>query len=124
STYVRTRVSSVKSPWLAYTNQGEVFSVPVSHGEGRFVASKELLEKLAENGQIATQYVDFDGNPSMDIEFNPNASVDAIEGITSPDGRIFGKMGHSERIGKYVAKNIDGNKDMRIFAAGVDYFAI
>lgn len=124
STYVRTRVSSVKSPWLAYTNPGDVFSIPVSHGEGRFVASKELIEKLAQNGQIATQYVDFDGKPSMDIAFNPNASVDAIEGITSPDGRIFGKMGHSERVGKYVAKNIDGNKDMRIFAAGVDYFAI
>lgn len=124
STYVRTRISSVKSPWLTYTNTGDIFSIPVSHGEGRFVASKELIDKLAANGQIATQYVDLGGKPSMDIDFNPNGSIDAIEGITSPDGRIFGKMGHSERVGKYVAKNIYGDKDMRIFAAGVDYFAI
>lgn len=124
STYVNTRIASVKSPWLAYTKQGDVYTIPVSHGEGRFVASPELIAKLAENGQIATQYVDLSGKPSMDIAYNPNASIDAIEGITSPDGRVFGKMAHSERTGKYVAKNIDGNKDQRIFAAGVDYFSI
>jgi phosphoribosylformylglycinamidine synthase len=124
STLVRTRISSVKSPWLAYVNEGDVFTIPISHGEGRFVAPPEVIKKMAENGQIATQYVDFGGKPSMDIEFNPNASMDAIEGITSPDGRVFGKMGHSERIGKYVAKNVSGNKDQRIFAAGVDYFSI
>jgi phosphoribosylformylglycinamidine synthase len=124
STLVRTRVASVKSPWLAYAGVGDVFTIPVSHGEGRFVASQKLLAELAEKGQIATQYVDLGGKPSMDISYNPNASIDAIEGITSPDGRVFGKMAHSERIGKYVAKNVDGNKDQRIFAAGVDYFAI
>ena len=124
STLVRTRVSSVKSPWLAYANPGDVFTIPVSHGEGRFVAPPELLAQMAENGQIATQYVDLSAKPSMDITFNPNGSVDAIEGITSPDGRVFGKMAHSERVGKYVAKNVEGNKDQRIFAAGVDYFSI
>jgi phosphoribosylformylglycinamidine synthase len=124
STLVRTRISSVKSPWLMYTNVGDVFTIPVSHGEGRFIAPAELVAKLAENGQLATQYVDLGGKPSMDITFNPNASVEAIEGITSPDGRVFGKMAHSERTGKYVAKNVDGNKDQRIFAAGVDYFSI
>ncbi|HEX3027147.1 MAG TPA: phosphoribosylformylglycinamidine synthase, partial [Clostridia bacterium] len=124
STMVRTKVVSVKSPWFMYTNPGDVYTIPVSHGEGRFVASSELIEKLAQNGQIATQYVDLQGRPSMDIHYNPNASVEAIEAITSPDGRILGKMAHSERIGKYVAKNIGGNKDQRIFSAGVDYFAI
>ena len=124
STMVRTRVSSIKSPWLMYANVGDVYTVPVSHGEGRFVASPELIASLAETGQIATQYVDFSGKPSMDIAFNPNGSADAIEGITSPDGRVFGKMAHSERNGKFVAKNIDGNKDQRIFNAGVDYFSI
>jgi phosphoribosylformylglycinamidine synthase len=124
STMVRTRISSVKSPWLMYVNDGDVFTVPVSHGEGRFVATPEMIDSLAANGQIATQYVDFAGHPSMDIAFNPNGSADAIEGITSPDGRILGKMGHSERCGKFVAKNIDGNKDQRIFSAGVDYFSI
>jgi phosphoribosylformylglycinamidine synthase len=124
SLMVSTRISSVKSPWLMYTNTGDIFSVPISHGEGRFVAPENLIEQLATNGQITTQYVDLNGKPSMDINFNPNGSAHAIEGITSPDGRIFGKMAHSERIGKYVAKNIDGNKDQRIFAAGVDYFAI
>jgi phosphoribosylformylglycinamidine synthase len=120
STMVRTRVASVKSPWMTYANQGDVFTLPVSHGEGRFVAPPELIAELAANGQIATQYVDFAGKPTMDIAFNPNASMQAIEGITSPDGRIFGKMAHSERIGKFVCKNIDGNKDQRIFSAGVD----
>ena len=124
STMVRTRVSSIKSPWLKYSSQGDVFTIPVSHGEGRFVASPELIAELAKSGQIATQYVDYSGRPSMDISFNPNASIDAIEGITSPDGRVFGKMAHSERTGKYVTKNIDGVKDQRIFSAGVDYFSI
>ena len=99
-----------------------MFTIPVSHGEGRFTASPEVLEKLAANGQIATQYVDFDGNPSMDISFNPNGSAMAIEGITSPDGRILGKMGHSERIGKNLYKNVLGEKDQKIFESGVKYF--
>lgn len=101
---------------------GDVFTIPVSHGEGRFIANRKVIDELRANGQIATQYVDFDGNPSMDIEFNPNGSVMAIEGITSPDGRVFGKMGHSERIGENVYKNVAGEKDMRIFEAGVKYF--
>ena len=95
----------------------------VSHGEGRFVANRELLESLARNGQIATQYVDEEGHPTYDSPFNPNGSIDAIEGITSPDGRIFGKMAHSERIGRFVAKNIPGEKDQQIFEAGVEYFS-
>ena len=101
---------------------GDVFTIPVSHGEGRFIASPEVLERLIANGQVATQYVDFDGNPSMDIAFNPNGSVMAIEGITSPDGRVFGKMGHSERIGRNLYKNVIGEKDMKIFESGVNYF--
>ena len=124
STMVHTRIASVKSPWLMYTNPGDVYTIPVSHGEGRFVAPQALIEQLALNGQIATQYVDAAGKPTMDIAFNPNASMEAIEGITSPDGRVFGKMAHSERNGKYVAKNISGEKDQRIFNAGVDYFAL
>ena len=124
STMVRTRVASVKSPWMAYVNPGDVFTIPVSHGEGRFVAPAALIDELAKNGQIVTQYVDPAGRPSMDIAYNPNGSMDAVEGITSPDGRVFGKMAHSERIGKYVAKNIDGSKDQRIFSAGVDYFSL
>ena len=101
---------------------GEIYTVPVSHGEGRFVASTAMLAELARNGQIATQYVDKAGNPTMDIKYNPNTSVDAIEGIFSPDGKIFGKMGHSERRGDNIAKNIPGMKDMKIFEAGVEYF--
>ncbi len=122
SCLVRTRITSVKSPWFAGVNTDDVFTIPVSHGEGRFTASPEVLEKLAANGQIATQYVDFDGNPSMDISFNPNGSAMAIEGITSPDGRILGKMGHSERIGKNLYKNVLGEKDQKIFESGVKYF--
>ncbi len=124
ATMVRTRVSSAKSPWMAYCNVGDVYTIPVSHGEGRFVATPDMLSKLEENGQVATQYVDFNGHPSNDIAFNPNASVDAIEGIFSPDGRVFGKMAHSERCGKYISKNIDGLKDQPIFRAGVDYFTL
>ena len=119
---MRTRIASNKSPWLALTEVGEVYNVPISHGEGRFLASEELVRSLAANGQIATQYVDFDGNPSMDIAHNPNGSMCAIEGITSPDGRVLGKMGHSERYTKYVGKNIFGEKYQPLFENGVKYF--
>ncbi len=122
SRYVTTRIASVKSPWLSEVEVGDLHNIPISHGEGRFVCSDELLAKLAANGQIATQYVDFAGVPSMDIAHNPNGSNMAIEGILSPDGRVFGKMGHSERIGTHIAKNILGEKDQKIFAAGVKYF--
>ncbi len=122
SCLVRTRIASVKSPWLANTEVGDVHTVPVSHGEGRFIADEALLEQLIKNGQIATQYVDLARNPSMDARFNPNDSVLAIEGITSPDGRILGKMAHSERIGKNLYKNVPGNNDQKIFEAGVAYF--
>ena len=122
SRIVRTRIASNKSPWLAYTNVGDIYSVPISHGEGRFIASEELIAKLAANGQIATQYVDLNGNATADVHFNPNDSMYAIEGITSPDGRVFGKMGHSERIGKGLYKNVPGNYDIRMFEAAVKYF--
>lgn len=122
SKIVRTRIASNKSPWLSYMNVGDIVSVPISHGEGRFIASEELIKKLLENGQIATQYVDFEGNASNDIRFNPNGSIYAIEGITSPDGRVFGKMGHSERIGKGLYKNVLGNYDIKMFKSAVEYF--
>ena len=122
SRYVTTRIASVKSPWLSQVEVGDMHTIPISHGEGRFVCSDEMLAQLAANGQIATQYVDFAGQPSMDIAHNPNGSNMAIEGILSPDGRVFGKMGHSERIGTHIAKNILGEKDQKIFAAGVKYF--
>ncbi|MGN0544590.1 MAG: phosphoribosylformylglycinamidine synthase [Acutalibacteraceae bacterium] len=122
SRIVRTRIASNKSPWLALTNVGDIYSVPISHGEGRFLASDELIRQLAANGQIATQYVDLDGNASNDIRFNPNDSVCAVEGITSPDGRVFGKMGHSERIGKGLYKNVPGDYNIRMFEAAVKYF--
>ena len=122
SRLVRTRICSNKSPWLAETRPGEIYTVPISHGEGRFLASEELIMKLAENGQIATQYVDLDGRPTMDIRFDPNGSVLAVEGITSPDGRVFGKMGHSERIGDGLYKNVPGRYDMGMFRAAVRYF--
>ncbi len=122
SRYVYTRIASNKSPWLSKCQVGDIHAVPISHGEGRFVCNDELLAKMAQNGQIATQYVDFNGQPSLDIDFNPNGSVMAIEGILSPDGRVLGKMGHSERIGKNVAKNIYGKKDQQIFRSGVEYF--
>ena len=122
SKIVRTRICSNKSPWLAQTQVGQICSVPISHGEGRFFASEELVKKLAAKGQIATQYVDLDGNPTMDTEFNPNGSVFAIEGITSPDGRVFGKMGHSERIGKNLYRNVPGEYDIRMFQSAVKYF--
>ena len=123
SRMVRIRVASNLSPWLAGMKPGDVFDVPVSHGEGRFAACGADLERMAANGQIATQYVDLDGNPTYDIRYNPNGSVEAIEGITSPDGRVFGKMGHTERLGSNVAKNVPGEKEMKIFEAGVRYFS-
>ncbi len=122
SKIVRTRIASNKSPWLSLTKVGEIYNVPISHGEGRFLASEEIIRKLAENGQIATQYVDLDGNVSADVRYNPNGSMFAVEGITSPDGRIFGKMGHSERIGSGLYKNVPGNYDIRMFQAAVRYF--
>ena len=123
SRMVKTRVSSIISPWLQNVNVGDVHVVAVSHGEGRFVASKQDIEKMAEQGQIAFQYVDEDNKPTLKMPYNPNGSIEAIEGIISPDGRILGKMAHSERIGSNVAKNIPGNKEQRIFEAGVSYFA-
>ncbi len=122
SKMVNTKVVSKMSPWFSEVELGEEFTVPISHGEGRFIVSKELEEKLIANGQIATQYVDFDGNATYDIDFNPNGSVDSIEGITSPDGRILGKMGHSERCYRDILKNMPGKKDQRIFEAGVNYY--
>ena len=122
SRIVRTRVASNKSPWLALCEVGEVYNVPISHGEGRFLADEALIRRLAENGQIATQYVDLDGNATSDIRYNPNDSMFAIEGITSPDGRVFGKMGHSERIGKGLYKNVPGEYDIKMFEAAVRYF--
>ena len=122
SRIVRTRVASNKSPWLSLTSVGDIYNVPISHGEGKFLASEELVKRLAENGQIATQYVDLEGNPTMDAAFNPNGSVCAIEGITSPDGRVFGKMGHSERIGQGLYRNVPGEYDIQMFRAAVKYF--
>lgn len=122
SRIVRVRVASVQSPWLSLVEAGEVFSVPISHGEGKFVASPALIEKLAENGQIMTQYVDLSDNATMDVHFNPNGSAAAIEGILSPDGRVFGKMGHSERKGAGLYRNVPGEYDMKLFESAVKYF--
>ncbi|SPF36866.1 Phosphoribosylformylglycinamidine synthase [Candidatus Desulfosporosinus infrequens] len=122
SCMVQTKVVSVLSPWFSGINLGEIHTVPISHGEGRFVASKDIIETLIANGQIATQYVDFDGNPSNNVSYTPNGSYEAIEGITSPDGRILGKMAHSERTGNAIAINVPGNKYQPIFAGGVNYF--
>jgi phosphoribosylformylglycinamidine synthase len=119
---VYTKVVSNKSPWLRLAELGGIYAIPASHGEGRFVASKEWIEKLYANGQVATQYADLNGNPTMNEDFNPNGSFCAIEGITSPDGRIFGKMAHSERRGDAVAVNIAGEQNQHIFEAGVSYF--
>lgn len=122
SMMVNTRIASNKSPWLYGCKVGDIHTIPISHGEGRFVAPLSLIQRLANNGQIATQYVDLNGCPTMDIRYNPNTSIDAIEGITSPDGRVLGKMGHSERIGSYISKNVAGEKDQKIFESGVAYF--
>ena len=124
SRIVRTRVASNNSPWLSRMNVGDVVNVPISHGEGRFLCSEELLKKLAASGQIATQYVDLGGNPTMDVDFNPNGSVWAIEGITSPDGRVFGKMGHAERIGSTLYQNVPGDYELHLFEAAKDYFSL
>ena len=122
SRIVHTRIASNKSPWLSLMHVGDIVNVPISHGEGRFLASEALIRQLAENGQIATQYVDLEGNATSDVHFNPNNSMYAIEGITSPDGRVFGKMGHSERIGSGLYKNVAGNYDIRMFEAAVRYY--
>ena len=123
SQLVRTKVVSTLSPWFAYSEVGDIHTVPVSHGEGRFVAGDDMIRQLADKGQIATQYVDLNGNVSAEVPHNPNGSICAIEAITSPDGRVLGKMAHSERVGKYLYKNIPGEKEQNIFRAGVDYFA-
>lgn len=122
SRIVRTRIASNKSPWLSLMQVGDIVNVPISHGEGRFLASEACIRSLAENGQIATQYVDLDGNATGDVHYNPNDSMFAVEGITSPDGRVFGKMGHSERVGAGLYKNVPGNYDIRMFEAAVKYF--
>ena len=122
SRIVRVRVASTLSPWLSRTKVGDIYSVPISHGEGRFLASEELIRSLAAKGQIATQYVDLEGRASGDVHFNPNGSAFAVEGICSPDGRVFGKMGHAERIGSGLYKNVPGNYDMEMFKAAVEYF--
>jgi phosphoribosylformylglycinamidine synthase len=123
STYVRTKIVSNRSPWLARSQPGDIHVIPVSHGEGRFIASSDMIKALSENGQIATLYVDLENSPVSDTPFNPNGSMAAIEGITALDGRILGKMGHSERMGRDVAANIPGNKDQGIFESGVMYFS-
>ena len=122
SRMVYTRITSVKSPWFANVREGDVFAVPVSHGEGRFVADDDMMKNLIQNGQVATQYVMPEGIPSSDIAWNPNGSVCAVEGITSPDGRVLGKMGHTERKGNSLYRNVPGAKDPQIFEAGVAYF--
>lgn len=122
SKMVYTKVVTNKSPWLQKVNPGDVFAIPASHGEGRFVANEAWIKKLFETGCVATQYVDVNGNPTMDEDFNPNGSYFAIEGITSPDGRVLGKMAHSERIGDHVAMNITGNQNQHLFESGVEYF--
>ena len=120
---VRTRVASDLSPWLSACKTGEIYTVAISHGEGRFVANGQVCAELQAGGQIATQYVDEIGKPSMDLSVNPNGSILAIEGITSPDGRVFGKMGHVERRGQDLYQNVPGEKYMPIFESGVAYFS-
>ena len=122
SRYATTRVASVKSPWLSSCNVGDLHSIAFSHGEGRFVAPQHVIDDLIKNGQVAFQYTDLNGDPSMDIAWNPNGSMCAIEGITSPDGRVLGKMGHTERYSPFVGKNIYGEKYQPLFANGVKYF--
>ena len=122
SRYVTTRVASVQSPWMLQSNVGDLHTVPISHGEGRFVGPQAVIDQLIANGQVATQYVDLAGRPSMDIDVNPNGSIQAIEGVFSPDGRVFGKMGHLERRGQYVGLNIPGNKHQPLFESGAEYF--
>jgi phosphoribosylformylglycinamidine synthase len=123
SRMVRTRIVSVLSPWFIHHEPGDIHIIPASHGEGRFIASPGMIKQLMEKGQIATQYVDIEGNPTMDVNFNPNGSMNAVEGVTSPDGRVLGKMGHTERISSYTAINIPGDKNQKLFQSGVDYFS-
>ena len=123
SRMVRTKVVSVHSPWFLCCEPGEIHIIPVSHGEGRFVASQNVFEEMVRRGQIATQFVDIEGRPSLHFDFNPNGSMQAVEGITSPDGRILGKMAHSERKGYQICKNIPGNKDQKLFESGIKYFS-
>ena len=122
SRLVHTRIASNKSPWLMHTNVGDIHTIAISHGEGRFIVNEKELKKLIKNGQIATQYVDLNGNATSDILFNPNNSVMAIEGITSPDGRVFGKMGHTERNGLHLYKNVPDTQEQLIFKGAVDYY--
>ena len=122
SCYAQTRIVSTLSPWLAHSRVGDIHGVPVSHGEGKFLATDSVLAALAANGQIATVYCNSEGAPAMDIPMNPNGSLASVEGISSPCGRVFGKMAHSERSGTNVAKNIPGDKRQPIFVAGVTYF--
>jgi phosphoribosylformylglycinamidine synthase len=122
SRLVRTRIVSVLSPWFIHHEPGDIHIIPASHGEGRFIASPDIIRQLMEKGQIATQYVDIEGSATMDVNFNPNGSMNAIEGVTSPDGRIYGKMGHTERISSNTAINIPGDKNQKLFQSGVDYF--
>ncbi len=122
SSYVTTRVASVQSPWMLKSQVGDLHTIPISHGEGRFVAPKAVIEGLIANGQVATQYVDASGQPTLDITYNPNGSMEAIEGIFSPDGRVFGKMGHTERSGELVGRNICGNKLQPLFESGAEYY--
>ena len=122
SRLVRTRVCSNLSPWLSKCSVGDIHTVAISHGEGRFICPPELLSQLRANGQLATQYVDLDGEPSMDLRYDPNGSVLAVEGITSPDGRVFGKMGHTERAGSGLYANVPGLSLQPLFEGGVEYF--
>ena len=122
SKIVRTRVASNLSPWLSETEVGDIYYVPVSHGEGRLLADEALIRELAAKGQIATQYVDDHGVAVNDIHYNPNGSYFAVEGITSPDGRVFGKMGHSERYAPDLYKNVPGDYNIKMFRAAVKYF--
>ena len=122
SRYVTTRVASVQSPWMLKSQVGDLHAIPISHGEGRFVAPQSVIDELIARGQVATQYVDGNGVPSMDIDVNPNGSLEAIEGIFSPDGRVFGKMAHLERRGQLVARNIPGDKHQPLFESGAEYF--
>ena len=122
SKIVRVRVATEKSPWLTNVKAGDIFSVPISHGEGRILAADQLVQDLAAKGQILTQYVDENGLPTNDIQFNPNGSTYAIEGLISPDGRVLGKMGHAERIGDGLYQNVTGNYDMKLFKSMVEYF--
>ena len=122
SKIVRTRIASNMSPWLSECSVGDIYNVPISHGEGKFYASDKVIADLIKGGQIATQYVDLDGLASYDIDFNPNGSALAIEGISSPDGRVFGKMGHSERVDASLYRNVSGDYDIKMFKSMVKFF--